>query len=133
MIADGQAVHAGSGYTGSAAPAGLVANNGVISLTMTTGATGRAVGFSATFNAGCFSVNDPTLASSYSANYGESIVVQCAPEYVFTGVHAGQNSVGIHCQEGGVWSVSPFPTCARKLGILCSFLLPISDQICLYR
>ena len=114
MTADGSDVHMGSGFTGSTAPAGLVAQNGRVKLVLVTGATGRAVGFSAEFNAGCVSVNDPTLASIYTADYGQSIVVQCAPEYVFTGTSLGQNSVGIYCQEGGHWSLEPFPTCARE-------------------
>ncbi|KAL8625326.1 hypothetical protein ACOMHN_044469 [Nucella lapillus] len=96
VIADGSQIHTGYGFTGSISPTGLLANSGRVQLTLTTGATGRAVGFGVTFNAGCAPVSEPTLASSYSAHYGQSVVVRCASEYVFTGIYAGQNSVGIY-------------------------------------
>nr|KAG5694506.1 hypothetical protein BaRGS_030381 [Batillaria attramentaria] len=51
-------------------------SSGQIRLVMKTGATGRAAGFAATFNAGCEPINDPTLLQTYSADYDQSIVVR---------------------------------------------------------
>ncbi|XP_070201910.1 uncharacterized protein [Littorina saxatilis] len=113
VTADGSAVHTGSGFTGSTAPASFIAQNGRAELSMVTGATGRAVGFSATFNAGCSPIVDSTLATTYTANYSQSIVMQCASEYVFTGIYVGQNSVGLRCGAGGIWSQDTLPTCKR--------------------
>lgn len=58
-------VYSGSGYTGSTTPYPVLSQNGLISVTMMTGATGRAAGFGMTFSAGCASVTDTTLATSY--------------------------------------------------------------------
>ncbi|KAK7468035.1 hypothetical protein BaRGS_00036739, partial [Batillaria attramentaria] len=100
VTADGSAEHTGSGFTGSVAPSTVVASSGQIRLVMKTGATGRAAGFAATFNAGCQPINDPTLLQTYSTDYDQSIMVRCAADQVFAAPYAGQNSIGVFCLAG---------------------------------